>query len=106
MNMKNTIQQGDVILRRIQTLPAGEKKLISKGKLVLAEGEVTGHYHGIQEKDSELYQLGEMIVLDLKAPSLLTHQEHHNIEIETGLWEVGRVKEYDYFAQMTRQVAD
>lgn len=101
-----TAQQGDVLLKRLTSLPTGEKKLISKGKLVLAEGETTGHYHGIVEENSYLYQCGDTMVLDLKEDSVLTHQEHGHINVEAGLWEVGRVQEFDYFAQMKRAVMD
>ena len=106
MKNKTTYQQGDVLLKRIASMPAGESKIISKGKLRLAEGEVTGHYHGIEETDSELIQIGDKILLNLAKNSTLTHQEHGHIEVEAGIWEVGRVQEFDYFAQMKRQVQD
>lgn len=108
--MKNiatkTAQQGDVVLKKLTEFPSGEKKVISKGRMVLAEGEVTGHYHEIQQKDSYLYQVGNTMVLDLKEPATVTHQEHGPIELEDGLWEIGRVQEYDYFDKMKRQVMD
>jgi len=74
--------------------------------MVLADGEVTGHQHSIEEESSELYQIGDKIILELKESSTLKHQEHGPITLEKGLWEVGRVQEYDYFAQMKRQVID
>lgn len=101
-----TAQQGDVVLRRINKLPEGDCKIISHKKLILAEGEVTGHYHGIEEPSSYLYQIGNTVVLDLKETATLTHQEHNHITLEAGLWEVGKVQEYDYFAQMKRNVVD
>ena len=103
---KNTAQQGDVLLNKLTKLPNGEAKVISKGKMVLAEGEVTGHYHGIEETDSELIQIGEKMILNLKNTATLFHQEHNPITLEPGLWEVGRVQEYDYFSMMQRPVAD
>jgi len=104
--MKTKIQQGDVLLKRLNTIPSGVKTELSRGQLVLAEGEVTGHYHGINEQNSSLFQIGDMVVLDLKNDATLTHQEHGAIAVEAGIWEVGRVQEYDYFADMARQVAD
>lgn len=103
---KTNAQQGDVLLRKIDTLPKGDVKVISKGKMVLAEGEVTGHYHGIEESESELIQIGEKILLNLKNTATLTHQEHHNITLEPGIWEVGKVQEFDYFSMMQRPVVD
>jgi hypothetical protein len=105
-NMKTTAQQGDVLLRRITKLPSGEKKVLGHKKLVLAEGEVTGHYHGIEQAESYLYDIGGTMVLDLKESATLTHQEHKHITLEAGLWEVGKVQEYDYFAKMVRPVMD
>lgn len=103
---KNTAQQGDVLLKRIDKLPEGEQKVIAKGKLVLAEGETTGHYHGIEESESELIQIGEKMLLKLENQAVLTHQEHGHITLDKGLYEVGRVREYDYYSKMVRQVAD
>lgn len=103
---KNTAQQGDVLLNKLTKLPTGNSKLISKGKMVLAEGEVTGHYHGIEESDSELIQIGEKMILNLKNTATLFHQEHNPITLEPGIWEVGRVQEFDYFSMMKRPVVD
>lgn len=103
---KNTAQQGDVLLNKLTNLPTGKVTLISKGKMVLAEGEVTGHYHGIEESDSELIQIGEKMILNLKNTATLFHQEHNPITLEPGVWEVGRVQEFDYFSMMKRPVVD
>ena len=101
-----TAQQGDVVLRKLDKIPEGEKKLISKKTLVLAEGEVTGHFHGICENDSELFKIGDQVILNLAANAVLTHQEHMHIELESGIWEVGKVNEYDYFSKMKAPVID
>lgn len=101
-----TWQQGDVIGKRLISLPTGESKLISKGKLILALGETTGHFHGLYEENSELRQYGDTMVLDLKEEATLIHQEHGPITLEKGIWEVGKVQEYDYYAQMKRPVQD
>ena len=105
-SVSQTWQQGDILGKRLTSIPTGESKLISKGKLVLAEGEHTGHHHSLFEESSELRQYGNTMVLDLKEEATLTHQEHGPITLEPGLWEVGKVQEYDYFAQMKRPVMD
>ena len=106
--IKTNAQQGDVLLKRISKMPTGEQKILSKGRCVLAEGETTGHYHGIDvaETDAELIQIGEQMILALAAPATLNHQEHGPITLDAGLWEVGKVNEYDYFAQMKKKVVD
>jgi hypothetical protein len=102
----NKIQQGDVILRKLDNIPNGNIKIISKAKMVLAEGESTGHAHVIEENDSELIQIGEQIILNLQKQATITHEEHKPITLQPGIWEVGRVQEYDYFSQMKRDVQD
>jgi len=107
--LKQTAQQGDVILKRIDEIPTGDRIRINKnnrGEMVLAEGEVTGHYHGILEKDSELFNINNKVYMDLKETATLTHQEHHHITLDPGIWEIGRVQEYDYFSKMVRKVTD
>lgn len=111
MNMKNktakeTAQQGDVNLRRLSKMPDGEQKIISRKRLVLAEGEHTGHAHVIESDEAELIQIGERMLLRLSKPATVVHQEHKPIRLAPGIWEVGRVQEYDWFGQMQRQVID
>jgi hypothetical protein len=36
----------------------------------------------------------------------VVHEEHKPVTLEPGIWEVGRVKEYDWFSKMERQVMD
>lgn len=95
-------QQGDVIIKKISQVKG--KKL---NHLTLAEGEATGHHHTITEGETELYE--EQGVLYLRVNSekaTLTHQEHKPIELPTGEYEIGRVREYDHFAEEARRVAD
>ena len=103
---KKNCQQGDILLQRIDSLPSGNTKVISKNKIVLAEGETTGHFHGLMEKDSELLEIDGVRILNLKKKSTLKHQEHKPITLDAGIWQVGIVNEYDYFSQMTRKVVD
>lgn len=103
------LQQGDVLLTRItkEQLKNAVKVPMDKRGIVLAEGEVTGHYHGIEEiEDAELYRIGEKMLLSVKEPVELKHQEHGPITIEPGVWEIGIVREYDYLTQMVRSVVD
>lgn len=115
MNMnKNKIaqynaQQGDVLLRKLNEFPAGERKLTPKnpqGEIVLAEGETTGHYHSIRDHESQMFDCGGTLVLELKNECTVVHQEHGPITLSPGLWEIGIVNEYDYFEKMKRKVVD
>ncbi len=101
------IQQGDVCLERVNKVPVGAKKLKrahQKGT-ILAEGEATGHHHAIAD-ECELYELNGVLYLENEHPVKLSHEEHHTQTIEPGIWQIGIVKEYDYFEEVTRNVAD
>ena len=99
------VQQGDVLLRLISEKPSG--KTIAKGRCVIAHGE-SGHSHVIDapESDAQLIQDGERMLLELTASANLTHEEHKPIALSPGLYEIGRVNEYDYLSKMVRKVVD
>ena len=104
---KNQTQQGDCIFRRLETMPQGEAKTVAKGRIVVAHGE-SGHQHliDVPETDAELIQIGERMLLKLEKSVTLDHEEHKAHVYQPGIYEVGRVQEYDYFTEMTRPVQD
>jgi len=109
-------QQGDVLFQRLAKLPSeagtnvGIYKMTDRGpRLVLAEGEATGHAHILEpegESDAQLIAIGERMLLKLSKGGTVTHEEHKPVRLEAGIWQVGRVREYDYLNQVTRAVAD
>lgn len=101
---KMTAQQGDVLLRKIQSLPEG-RQIVTRKRLVLAHGE-SGHSHVIEDDEAELIQIGERMLLKLTKAATVVHEEHKPITLEPGIWEIGRVREYDYLQHMARQVVD
>ena len=103
----DTFQQGDVLLRRLPSMPDGERKVVSRGRCVLAHGEV-GHSHVLEaeESDAELVQIGDRVLLTLAKPAPVRHDEHKARTLAPGVWEVGRVKEYDWLAKIERRVVD
>jgi len=102
---KNTFQQGDVVGRKLDKLPEGKPSKISKGRLVLAHGE-SGHSHVVEDDEAELIQIGERMLLKLGKQATVKHEEHQAITLEPGIWEIGRVVEFDWLSKMTRQVQD
>ena len=102
---ENSFQQGDVIGIRIKQLPDGERKQVVEQKLVVAHGE-SGHSHVIEDEKSSMMLIGDKLYLKLEQDAILKHEEHGAQVITKGIWEVGRVQEYDYFQQMQRQVQD
>jgi hypothetical protein len=111
--LTKTYQQGDLLLRKLQALPPGDIKVVSKKRLVLAHGE-SGHSHVVEDDDAELLLLGERMLMRIGRAVTILHEEHNAPlsllpepeRLAPGIWEVGRVKEYDYFSQMERQVMD
>lgn len=86
-------RQGDVLLRQIDRLPSTVRKCQG---VTLAEGEVTGHRHRIQQTQAvQLWAQGEHLFLEVKESSAtLVHEEHHAIELPQGLYRVWKQREY------------
>lgn len=103
--MRKAQQQGDVTLVPLNEMPSGEHKVLMKGRCVLAHGE-SGHSHVVEDDKAELIQIGEKFLLKLTKAATLTHEEHGPQVLEPGLWEIGRVQEFDWFSKMQREVID
>lgn len=99
--METHYRQGDILLIRVAKAPRNAKNVNREnGKLILAHGEVTGHHHAFDvdvtnvelvtaEQANELF-----LMVHGTAPAPLTHQEHATIDIEPGVYEVRRQREY------------
>lgn len=86
-------RHGDLLVEAIAEIPAGARKL---HHLVLAEGELTGHSHRIQERDAaELFEQTGQLYLRVTGPlATLVHQEHGPIELPQGCYRAWRQREY------------
>lgn len=85
-------RHGDVLLTQVN----GFQPAYKKRDLVLAEGEVTGHAHRISNGEAELYERhGTVYLRVLSDSALLTHEEHHALEIPKGDWLVRIQREYE-----------
>jgi hypothetical protein len=96
-------RQGDVLLFEVNKIPSGAEKSKSK-KLILAEGEVTGHAHAITSMACALYLSGNKRYLQVLEPAILEHEEHGPITIPDGTFEV--VIQREYTPEEIRNVAD
>jgi hypothetical protein len=105
--MKNQLQQGDVLITRIESLPYGGY-VVPPGNRghILADGEITGHAHVIPIDHAITTRIGDKLYVTVTAPTFVTHEEHKPIALEPGTYEIGRVREWDYLAHMARTVAD
>lgn len=101
------LQQGDVLLWKVEKLPEGAAEVKRKnGAVVLAEGEHTGHAHRIMDVDALFFEKDGKFYLKNEKPVTLTHEEHRPFTIDPGIWEVGQVREKDWLSGMVRKVVD
>ena len=113
------IQQGDVGLKEVKNIDEAKLKKIDYNKKkynILAFGEHSGHAHCLLEKDTELFKDNDgTTFLKINNTTDLMHQKldgtscveaHKPITIEPGVFQIGIVKEYDYFTGEARNVSD
>ena len=99
-------RQGDVLIQRENDLQIGSATEVmadAHGRLVLAEGEVTGHSHAILERPGiALYNLAggdKALVIDPariygEGGVVVAHEEHAAIMLPPGRYRVTRQREY------------
>jgi hypothetical protein len=130
--MQHPVIQGDVILKKLDSLPT-EAKLVKEDAKILQASETTGHHHQFtKESKVDLYMIpketipgiatitnDEGKVIHVLEPSYLFHGrlfdhqpaakgtgDHDSILIEPGVYVVDIVREYDYEYHETRRVVD
>ena len=99
-------QQGDVTFVPVAEMPKGAEVMRVGGRLILAEGEATGHAHAVAQTDVQMVEWDGKFYLESGEAITVRHEEHAPIVLEPGVWEVGRVREFDHFAEEARYVAD
>ena len=101
------IQQGDVLIKRVAGIPTDAKKVDRKPRgFVLAEGEVTGHAHTIEEEVELVEKDGVLYLKVVDGPVTVKHEEHGHVKVPAGEYQIGIVQEYDHFAEEAKSVAD
>lgn len=105
---KAVLRQGDILLVPVNDIPKGLVEVPrEKGKIILAEGEATGHLHMIEAPEATLLakDLGSpidryLVVKEAEAITAeaagvdLTHPEHATVTLAPGTYEVRRQREY------------
>jgi hypothetical protein len=90
--MQPILRQGDVLIIPSDKTTKGKKL----SHLTLAEGEVTGHSHRISNGEAELFERNGILYLKVLSPTaILTHEEHAQVTIPQGSWEIRIQREYD-----------
>lgn len=99
---KNMCAQGDILIRRVNEIPAGLALIaVERGRHVLAHSE-TGHCHVVLERpEISHYSFSELISylsVGGDSPVMLEHERahdtHETIAIPPGFYELRRQREY------------
>src|SRR5690349_17892844 len=91
MQMKTMFRQGDVLLVLVAAIPAGAKDVTPRDRIVIAEGEVTGHAHAVYPEVTDrprakprlparLWDAGAERYLQVVEKTALKHEEHAPVE--------------------------
>lgn len=85
-------RHGDLLIVKVEEVPGCATRRESR---VLAEGEATGHKHELDL--GEVYEDGGVLYfkVDEGQVSTLSHQEHHALTFETGVYKVIQQREYE-----------
>lgn len=107
--IKGQYRQGDVLVQEIDAVPANAKAVSKAGKsrIILAEGEATGHHHSLDIDAADWWKdadSSEQFVA-LKKKSGVKHQEHGTIELRKKAHRVVRQRTWNPL-KMARRVAD
>lgn len=103
---KNQAAQGDLLIRRIDKLPAGVKPVQAvQGRFIVAHSE-TGHHHVIAERPGITWHAGDdpmvsylqVIEATEQTEALLEHlrghDTHETLSIPPGVYELRRQREH------------
>jgi len=88
-------RQGDVLLVAIEAIPDDAKSQARHGRLVIAEGEATGHAHAIAEHDVREFRVGHERFVLVRSAAQLIHEEHATIDLPAGAYRVVIQREYE-----------
>jgi len=90
MPRKHQYRQGDVLLVPLKKTPPLETVAREGNYSVLAEGEVTGHFHRMLHESSPMFLAdeGRKAIVTCNKPTSLTHDEHDPINVIVGDYSV------------------
>ena len=90
-------RQGDVSVITAAKVPRSARRV--RGEPILARGEMTGHAHRIVEGKVRLYQLAGLLYLRVLSEfARLSHEEHEDLVLPQGDYQINRQREFDWAA--------
>jgi hypothetical protein len=90
-----TLRQGDVLLVAVAAIPQAARAERRVGRIVLAEGEATGHAHAIHEAGVRTFWHEGQRYLLTRSQAQLVHEEHATIDVPAGAWRIVQQREYE-----------
>lgn len=115
MEVGQYVQQGDVLLKRVESLPGGLKEAKTK---TLQHGETTNHRHRFLDNanvqvfiddthtDLERITAAQRKFIIVGDTVQLFHEEHNPVTVEPGVYEIDIVREFDYCKMEVARVVD
>ena len=102
-----TIRHGDIPFHKVNEFPEGLKEVYKGNEYIAAEGETTGHMHRVRGNNIEVFTdtFGNRY-MRLVEKATVSHEEHKTLELEKGLYRIGKEREMDWFQNAVRQVID
>jgi hypothetical protein len=98
---KNVCAQGDIYIRRVESLPAGAVEAKPENGVYIVTHSETGHHHVMEAKKAKMYTLPDSIMdclLVVEEPTTLDHlrnfDTHEPILFDKGVYNVRRQREY------------
>lgn len=107
--MREMARQGDVLIIPLDSRRSAPAKKTWRavpreaGRVILQHGELTGHAHAISDPNARLFETGagtsvrRWLEVYGDAEVRVRHEEHGDIPLAPGLYEVRRQREYDPF---------
>ena len=90
-------RQGDVLLIPVEEVPGDTFPVELGSRIVLAEGEQTGHAHALLGEYLELVETEDetrYVEIAGPEPAKLVHEEHDTLSLQPGAYEVRRQREF------------
>ena len=112
-NKMKIFRHGDVLLKQIE-ITKEVKEALAKSEpqkeCTIALGEATGHHHtlypGGDEPSVRMVEIEGRRFLDVGTEYFLRHQEHHELRIDPGCYEIIMEEEYCPFEKAMKKVMD
>ena len=99
--------QGDLLFIPVPSVPRQAKRRTEseQGRHILARGEATGHHHSVPVTCPVLDE-GGVTYLTVEELTEVAHQEHAPVVLEPGAWRVQRQREFGWWDEESRTMAD